>query len=605
MSHHPISDYGLLSDCHGSALVHRAGSVDWLSMPRFDSPSIFARLLDPEGGHWLIRPAAVNDIQRQYIDATLVLETTFECAEGELTLCDCLAVGPGETGHQIGAQSPHALLRQARCTAGKVTLNFEYAPRPEYGLTQPLLQSDEGGILAYGGASALLLSCSMQPDFEGSTARSTFTLTEGDTLRFALQYASRAESHPRRWSFDAIGERIDQTKHAWRTWSQMHRAYQGPWHEQVHHSGRILQALMYAPTGALVAAPTTSLPETQGGERNWDYRYTWVRDASMTLDALSVAACGNEAHRFFDFLAKTALMKLRGGNDMQIMYGIGGEHALHEIELEHLSGWRDSRPVRIGNAAWQQSQLDVFGELMSAATRAQSGHIELDEVNATFLSQVADTAARRWREKDHGIWEARDEPRHYLYSKLMCWVTLERAIALADELDAGRRLEDWTSERDAIRETILERGWSDSAGAYTRAFGDEALDASNLTLAMLNFLPADDPKMLATIDAIEDRLTDERGLVYRYRTDDGLVGEEGPFLLCTFWLAQARARAGHLDRAREIFWRAARFANDLGLLSEEVAADCDELRGNFPQALSHIGLVNAARDIDRAQKAAE
>jgi GH15 family glucan-1,4-alpha-glucosidase len=382
----------------------------------------------------------------------------------------------------------------------------------------------------------------------------------------------------------------------------MHQRYHGPWADLVCMSGRVLYGLTYFPTGAIVAAPTTSLPEAPGGSRNWDYRYAWVRDTSFTLQALWVAACPDEADKFFDYIAGTAASQVRQRADLQIVFGIGGEHDLTERELGHLSGWRRSTPVRIGNGAWNQRQLDVYGELLDAAHRLPEQLDRLGPATRRFLADVADTAAARWQEKDQGIWEMRGEPRHFVYSKLMCWVALDRAIALADRLDALDRVERWKATRDQIADAIMARGWNDEVGAYTQAFGSDDLDASNLMMAIVGFIPADHPRMRATMDATAARLSDERGLVYRYRTADGLEGEEGTFLLCTFWLAHVQALAGELDRARATFEAAATFVNDVGLLSEEVDTGTGELLGNFPQAFSHIGLVNAAWAIAEAER---
>jgi GH15 family glucan-1,4-alpha-glucosidase len=404
------------------------------------------------------------------------------------------------------------------------------------------------------------------------------------------------------WDAGEIDARLEDTIAGWRSWSAIHQTYEGPWRELVLHSGRVLQALTFQPTGAIIAAPTTSLPETIGGERNWDYRYTWVRDASLTMNALWVAACPHEAGKFFGFLADTAASQLRRGADLQIMFGVGGEHDLSERELPHLAGWRASAPVRVGNGAWNQRQLDVYGELLSAAQRLAEQLGDLDPVTQQFLAAAADTAASRWNEKDQGIWEARGEPRDFLYSKLMCWVALDRAIALAPQLGADDRTADWAAARDEIRAAILDRGWNEQAGAFTQAFGSEDLDASSLMLAITGFLPGDDPRMKATIDAIAARLTDTRGLVYRYLAHDGLAGEEGTFLLCTFWLAHAQALAGEADQATATFERAVAAINDVGLMAEEVDPGSAEMIGNFPQAFSHIGLINAAWAIAQAKE---
>ena len=604
MSSLPIGDYALLSDCRSAALVSRGGSVDWLCFPRFDAPSVFGRLLDAEAGYFSVRPAGPFEVTRGYVDQTMAVATTFRTATGVAALTDALAVGRNDRGHELGAGSPGVLLRRVVCTEGTVELAVEYAPRLEYGRIHPILTAVDGGLAARGGADVLVLSTPVPLAVEGATATARLSLAAGQSAGFALAHASSWEAQPAAWTPDEIAGRLEDTAEGWRSWSRLHQAYEGPWRDLVHHSGRVLQALTFEPTGAIVAAPTTSLPETVGGERNWDYRYTWVRDACLTMEALWVAACPDEANKFFAFLAGAAASQLHRGTDLQIMFGIGGEHDLTERELPHLSGWRQSRPVRVGNGAWNQRQLDVYGELLGAAQRLVDQLGQLDEPTRQFLVAAADTAAGRWTEQDQGIWEIRGEPRDFLYSKLMCWVALDRAIALAQPLQATDRIQGWTATREAIRSAICERGWSDRAGAYTQAFGTDDLDASNLMLAITGFLPGDDPQMKATIDATAERLTDQRGLVYRYRADDGLEGTEGAFLLCTFWLAQAQALAGEVTAARQTFERAVDHANDIGLLAEEVDPGGGEMIGNYPQAFSHIGLVNAAWAITQAEEAA-
>jgi GH15 family glucan-1,4-alpha-glucosidase len=599
----PISDYALLSDRHSAALVSRHGSVDWLCFPRFDSASIFGRLLGDEAGHWSVRATGAIEVTRRYLDRTMVLETTHRTPTGTLTVIDALATGEGNRGHDLGKDAPHLLLREATCTDGYVDAQVEYLPRPEYGLIHPLLEAVDGGLTALGGADVLVLSCPVPLDLDESGASGSFTLRHGESAAFALHHCKRAETgSARTWGQSEIRARLNDTVSAWESWSELHQAYEGPWRDLVHQSGRVLQALSFQPTGAICAAATTSLPETAGGSRNWDYRYAWVRDASFTIEALWVAACPDEANEFFDYMTASAATSVSRGVDLQIMFGIGGERDLTERELPHLRGWRDSAPVRVGNGAWSQRQLDVYGELLNSVYRLSDQVTELGPATKRFLVNLADAAARRWRERDQGIWEIRGEPRDFLYSKLMCWVALERAVALADRLDASDRVEEWKRTQEEIHETIVTRGWSERANAFSQSFGSDELDASNLMLALIGFLPPDDPRILATIDAIEDRLTDERGLVYRYRSHDGLKGEEGTFLLCTFWLAQALALAGQPERARTVFERAAAFVNDVGLLSEEVDPMSGELLGNFPQAFSHIGLVNAAWAISVAER---
>jgi GH15 family glucan-1,4-alpha-glucosidase len=598
----PIGEYALLSDCRSAALVSRDGSVDWLCFPRFDGPSVFCRLLDPDGGHFSIRPAGEFQVSRRYVDQTLVLETTFTTAHGTAVLTDALAVGPNERGHHLGAHSPGTLLRLLACTRGEFQAEVSYAPRPEYGLIHPTLVLGPGGLAAQGGASRLLLSTSVSFAVDDATATARVRLAAGQAAMFALEHGDMAGPPLASWTAQEITSRLDDTLEGWRSWSAIHQNYDGPWRELVHHSGRVLQAMTFAPTGAIVAAPTTSLPETVGGERNWDYRYTWVRDASLTMEALWVAACPDEANKFFAFLANAAGSGRQRDADMQIMFGIGGEQDLSERELPHLAGWRGSRPVRVGNGAWLQRQLDVYGELLGAAQRLVDQLGELDPVTRRFLAASADTAAARWREKDQGIWEIRGEPRDFLYSKLMCWVAVNRAIGLASHLGAEDRVAAWRTVRDEIRAAILTRGWNERVGAFTQAFGSEDLDASSLMLTISGFLAGDDPRMKATIDAVAQRLTDERGLVYRYLTRDGLAGEEGTFLLCTFWLAQAQALAGDVEAAIVTFERAVAAINDVGLLAEEVDPGSGEMIGNFPQAFSHIGLINAAWAITQAQQ---
>jgi alpha,alpha-trehalase len=623
MSTTPIADYALLSDRHSTALVSRDGSIDWLCFPRFDSPSVFGRLLGDQAGYWSIRAIGATKVTRRYLDRTMVLETTFQAPAGTVAITDALAMGEGNRGHQLGQDAPHLLLRRATCVEGEVELSVEYVLRPGYGLVHPHLDAVEGGLAVCVDTEVLVLSAPMPLKVDHSAASGQLRLRRGESAGFALDYGTQAETASARvWSQSEIGARLDDTVSAWESWSVLHQAYVGPWKDLVQHSGRVLQSLSFAPTGAICAAATTSLPEVVGGSRNWDYRYAWVRDASFTIQALWVAACPDEANEFFDYVTSSAAGSLDRGGDLQIMFGVGGERDLTERELPHLEGWRGSSPVRVGNGAWNQRQLDVYGELLGAVFRL-SDHLfgsaservgpmadpdrwgappDLAPATRRFFVQLADTAARRWQEKDQGIWEIRGESRDFLYSKLMCWVALDRAVALADPLRASDRVEAWQHTQAQIRDAILTRGWSDQANAFSQSFGSHELDASNLMLPLVGFLPGDDPRVLSTIDATEERLTDERGLVYRYRSHDGLEGEEGTFLLCTFWLAQALARAGKAERARAVFERAVIFVNDVGLLAEEVDPRNGELLGNFPQAFSHIGLVNAAWAISETER---
>jgi alpha,alpha-trehalase len=602
MSRTPIADYALISDCHSAALVSREGSIDWLCRPRFDSPSVFGRLLGDGAGHWSISPTAPAETERRYLEHSMVLETTFRTPGGSAKLLDAMALDPSEEGHDLGKGAPRMVVRVVEGIDGDVEFDLSLAPRPEYGSIQPRFGPVEGGAAGRGGPIQTVLSSGVPIEIDGATLRARFRVGPGDRLGFAVQNRAVEEPPPKIASQAEILRRLDDTVESWRRWSSVHQAYEGPWSDLVYHSGRVLQALSYQPTGAIVAAPTTSLPEAVGGERNWDYRFAWVRDASFTLEALWVAACPDEADRFFAWMAGTVASQLGAGSDLQIMFGIGGEHDLTERTIPQLSGWRDSRPVRIGNGAWEQRQLDVYGELLGAAQRLVEQLGGIDDVTKGFLIEVADAAEARWQETDQGIWEIRGKPRAFVYSKLMCWVALDRAIEMSELLGAGPDTVDrWTGTRDEIRGWILERGWSDSAKAFVQSEGSDELDASNLMMPIVGFLPPDDPRVLATIRATEERLTDDRGLVYRYRAHDGLEGEEGTFLLCTFWLAHAQALAGQVDRARGTFERAIAYTNDVGLLAEEVDEASGELLGNYPQAFSHIGLINAAWAIAQAE----
>jgi GH15 family glucan-1,4-alpha-glucosidase len=587
----PIADYALLGDCQGAALVGRDGSVDWWCAPRFDSRSVFARLLDPGAGHWTIRPVGESDVEREYVADTLVLRTTFRTAQGVVRLTDALVLGESERGHDLGLRSPHALVRLVEGLAGEVSVDVDFSPRPEYGLVTPRIVQADGALATFGGADVLVLSGDAELEPDRGAARAELVLREGDSVAFAAEHREALPGTPA----PQLDPRraLEDTVAAWQSWSELHQAYEGFARDEVRLSARVLQALTYQPTGAVVAAATTSLPEIVGGSWNWDYRFAWLRDASMTLNALWVGACPDEAGRYFQWMARAAAGARERGH-VQIMFGVGGERDLTEHELGHLSGYRYSRPVRVGNDAWRQTQLDVYGEVLDAAYGLRDVIGGFDALTARFLCTLADQAAERWQETDAGIWEGREGQRHYLSAKLMCWVALDRAVKLAAELDAEGRERRWASERDAVREAILGDGWSDEAGAYTGAFGSDHLDASVLMMPLVGFLPAGEQRMRATIAAIEEELSDG-GLVRRWTG-----AEEGGFVICSYWLADCLARAGEVERATEVFEAVSGCASDLGLLSEEIDPQSGELIGNFPQAFSHVGLINAAWSIEQA-----
>ncbi len=587
----PIADYALLGDCHSAALISTDGSVDWWCVPRFDSRSVFARLLDLEAGHFTVRPVATSEVKREYVADTMVLRTTFHTRSGTLCVTDCLALEAGARGHDIGLRSPHILLRFAEVLVGSVELLVEFAPRPEYGLVSPALYRTPGGVRTVGGADSLLLTSDLELHVDHATAGVRVTLEEGEPTAFALQHRSGLA----RTDFDVVdpASRLQDTVAGWRSWAQEHRGYDGPYGEAVARSALVLQALTYQPSGAVIAAPTTSLPEILGGEANWDYRFCWLRDASLTLRALWVAACPDEAARFFDWMASA--VGRQPDRHVQIMFGVEGERDLTEHELDHLAGYGDSRPVRVGNDAWRQRQLDVMGEVLEAA-HVMRDRLRLKPATAAFLCDLADRAAATWEQTDAGIWEGREGERHYTSSKLMCWVAVDRAVKLAEQLGECARPREWAAARDELKSAILERAYNDELGAYAGAFGSDHLDASVLLMPILGLVPADDKRMLATIHAI-DRELGVDGLVRRWT---GASDEEGAFVICSFWLANCLAQAGELARAREVFERVASHANDVGLLAEEIDPRDGSLLGNFPQAFSHVGLITAAWSIQQA-----
>lgn len=596
MSHTPIAEYAFLSNSRTGALVSRDGSVDWMCLPRFDSTPAHARLLDDGAGHLSVRPADPAAVaERRYLPRSLILETTWTTASGQLVVHDAMSLGEDERGHDLGLDAPSILLRHAHCVSGDVPVSVEWCPRPEFGLVHPHLVPVPGGLVTRGGPTQLTLSSNAPLATDAATARGTIALRAGDHLTLAIEQADAWDAPAPPLGHSDVIRRIESTQAAWQSWSDLHQRYEGPLRELVHRSGLVLQGLCYARSGAILAAATTSLPEGVGTARTWDYRYTWVRDASLTLRGLFIAACPDEASRFFAFLARATSTQLERGMPMQIMFGIGGERDLTERDHPQLSGWRGSVPVRTGNGAWAQRQQDVYGALLDAAYTLRDHLTELAEPSRALLIAAVEAAAAGWRMPDHGIWEIRGPQRRYLHSTLMCWVALDRGLALADMLGAQDRIQRWTAVRDDIRDAILAEGWNADVDAYTQSFGSSELDGSTLLLVLTGFTPTDDARFARTLDAIMRDLVDDRGLVRRYQADDGLAGDEGSFLLCTFWLAEALAMVGRVDEAEVVLNRAAGYANDVGLLAEQVDSKTGELLGNYPQAFSHLGLVIAAQ----------
>ena len=601
----PIAGYALLSDCHSAALVGLDGSIDWLCLPRFDSPALFARVLDPEAGHWQIAPSDDYEAERRYLPGTLVLETTFRSAAGSVRVTDAMCFEEGQRKHAVGRAAPHELARLVEGVEGELEMVMTLAPRPEYGLVLPLIRVTEDCARTFGGPNQIGVRSDRDIGVVDGTMRASFRIAAGEEAAFSLHWTAVEGPRPEPVAPERLRARIEDTTEAWRSWEAEHDIYDGPHRELIRLSARVLKGLSYAPTGAIVAAPTTSLPETAGGERNWDYRFAWIRDASLTLEALYIGSCPDEAVDFVSFMTSSAGGGASRDSSLQIMYGIGGEHDLSERELPHLRGWRDSRPVRVGNGAWTQTQLDVYGQLLNALHLYRDKLGDLHPEIQRFSADLADTAAERWREKDQGMWEMRGEPLHHLSSKVLCWTALDRAVELAPQLDEHARVDEWTAARDEIHAAVIEHGWSEKRQAFAQSFGSDELDAAQLLMPMVGFLPADDPRMRSTIEAIAAHLTED-GLVLRYRNRegmnaDGLEGEEGTFVICTFWLVSALALAGEVERAEALFDQLVSYANDVGLMAEEIDTENNELLGNFPQAFSHIGLITAANRLDQAR----
>lgn len=592
-----IGDHALLSDCRSAALVTADAVVDWWPSPRFDSSSAFSRLLDPEAGHWSVQPdGAYERAGWRYVPGTLVAETTLRTAEGAVRVTDALVFAPGARGHEIGVDVPHALVRVAEAVEGAVDVRMVCRPRLEYGLAVPEWRRCEGGLATTGGAERLFLRGDGPLEVRGAAVQAARRLAAGERAAWILHRA------PGMWG--AEPERLDpqaalaDTIAAWRSWAELHLGYEGVHAADVHLSGLVIQGLTYQPTGALVAAPTTSLPEVLGGDANFDYRYGWLRDASMTASAMSASACSDEARRYFAWIARAAVT-CREEDTVQIVYGVEGERDLSEHALAHLDGHRGARPVRVGNAAWPQKQLDVLGHVLDCAWVVRDDPGALDDAAGRLLRQLADRAARQWREPDSSIWEGREGERHYVVSKLFCWVALDRAVRLAARIGAGGDdTARWGAARDAVRAAILDDGWHAERGAFTGAFGSDHLDAGVLLLPLVGLLDADDPRMDSTIAAVEEELGAD-GLLRRWTGAD-----DGAFLLASFWLVQCHARAGRLDQAHHVYERAAGAANPLGLLAEECDLRTRAPLGNFPLAISHVGLINAASALTAARDAA-
>ncbi len=580
-----IEDYAIVGDTHTAALVGRDGSVDWLCLPRFDSPSCFARLLGTEEhGRWLIAPAErTASASWRYLGASTVLEVEWATEAGRVRVTDFM---PPRHVHP-------RLVRIVEGLEGDVEMTTELAVRFSYADAVPWVTHTGRGLAAVAGPDALCLDTAVSLRGRDHTSGASFKVAAGEEVSFCLGWHASHEPPP---APIEAHEALEATLAYWQEWAGRLRPVHGEWEEAAQRSLVTLKALTYAPTGGIVAAATTSLPEDLGGERNWDYRYCWVRDASLTLDALVEAGCREEAEDWMAWLVRAAA----GDPDqLQIMYGPAGERRLTEFEVAGLPGYEGSRPVRVGNAASEQFQLDVYGELMDATDRARRHGIAEPPVGWDFQRALMDYVAAHWKDPDDGIWEVRGPRRHFTHSKVMAWVAFDRAVRAVERYGKDGPVEQWRRARDEVHAEVLEKGWHEGRGAFTQYYGGDTLDASILMLPLVGFLPPDDPRVVSTVEAVERELLAD-GFVRRYQADsgvDGLAGSEGAFLPCSFWLADCLALIGREQDARDLFGRLLGLSSDLGLLSEEYDPRYGRQVGNFPQAFTHVGLVNTARNL--------
>ena len=607
MAYQPIDNYGLIGDLHTVALVGVNGSIDWLCMPRFDSPSVFAAILDDrKGGRFRIAPADEDGVSYKqfYWPATNVLVTRFLSDQGAAELIDFMPIG--EAGG--GTEDRRDLVRRLSVLRGTITFRMECRPAFNFARDPHETVLVDGGAEFHASTQHLGLATRTPLLVDGTGVVAEFTLSGGDCAVFVLRERSADQDVGMHLSEDEAEAAFRETVAYWRGWVAQ-CTYAGRWREIVQRSALILKLLTYEPTGAIVAAPTCSLPEGIGGERNWDYRYTWIRDSAFTIYAFLRIGFTKEAERFFNFVASLG-HKSKDGS-LQIMYGIDGRERLTEEILDHLDGYRGSRPVRVGNGAYRQRQLDIYGELLDGFYLFNKYAQPTGYDAWVMITRVVDWVCDHWREKDKGIWEERGGPQHFVYSKLMCWVAIDRALRIAEDRSLPADWQRWRTVRDDIYREIMAKGWSDKRQAFVQHYGSDSLDAANLMMVLTMFVSPVEPRMVSTIDAVMQ--PPEKGglvannLVYRYdveRSRDGLSGREGTFNICTFWLVEALTRAGRfdparLDEARLMFERMLGFANHLGLYAEEIAANGEGL-GNFPQAFTHLALISAAVNLDRA-----
>ena len=607
MAYQPIENYGIIGNMHTVALVGMNGSIDWLCFPDFDSPSVFAGILDDKKGGWFkIAPVTEGVTNKQiYWPGTNVLVTRFLSTEGIGEVVDFMPAGvrEGESGY-------HQLVRRVNVVRGVMAFRMECYPAFNYARDAHETSLTAEGVLFSSQKLGLGLSASVALRVMDRGVAAEFTLSEGESATFRLgEKTSRPENRNDAGLELEADSLFRGTVEYWQRWLSKCK-YKGRWREMVERSALALKLLTYEPTGAIVAAPTCSLPEELGGVRNWDYRYTWIRDAAFTLYALLRIGFTDEATHFMSWI-KTRCHELNPDGSLQIMYGIDGRHELIEETLDHLEGYRGSRPVRIGNGAYGQLQLDIYGELLGSVYLYNKGGAPISYDFWTHLRKLVNWVCDNWQRTDEGVWEVRGGQQHFVYSKLMCWVAVDRALRLADKRSFPADRDRWQKVRDQIYEEIMERGWSQNRQAFVQAYDSDNLDASNLIMPLVFFQSPTDPRMLSTLDAInrspEQGGLVSNGLVYRYdvsKTEDGLSGEEGTFNICTFWLVEAMTRAGQFDpsrleEARLMFEKMLSYANHVGLYAEETGPSGEGL-GNFPQAFTHLALISAAFNLDRA-----
>ena len=601
MAYKPIRAYGIIGDTHSAALVGLDGSIDWACFPRFDSPSVFAALLDDqEGGFFRISPEAPSQSRQHYVGDTNILSTSFETEGGEVEVVDFMPIT--EDGRPGPMNCPHEIHRVVTGGRGRVRMLCRFEPRLNYGQTPTITTVMPHGALAAGEGGCIALSTEAPMREALGGVESAFFINAGQTVTFVASYG---KTRPTRVRFLGTQAKLTRTRRYWeataaKVSSTLHR---GPWREQIIRSFLALSLMVYRPTGAIVAAVTTSLPEAIEGQRNWDYRYCWLRDAAFTLGVFYRMSDPREGNQFLRWLLHHCKVTM---SQPKILYGVDVASDTREQELTHLSGYRGSKPVRIGNDAGDHFQLDVYGEVINSIATFRKYGGTVDHQTWSIVEAFANAICQRWKRKDRGIWEVRGPTRHFVYSKVMCWVGLTAAAGLAARLEFGSKADEerWRATAQVIKDEVLEKGWSEKLQSFVQYYGSSNLDASTLIMSMVGFLPGDDTRILSTIERIRERLSDGGVLVRRYdtaRTNDGVGGTEGAFTLVSFWLIGALLYAGEVDEAEQLFQELLGYANHLGLLSEMVDPATGEALGNFPQAFSHIGLLHTARNLTVAR----